>query len=215
MWGRPPPEPPVSCATSRTTWSARTPRPIRSSVTTANRASARPTRRQAPPPAPQAVAELVAQRPQLVLVGHLDLPGHDPGALHLRGVRPSSPHHVRRALATRPIQLLLQLTVLRPAAARSVGPCPSGPGALPPPPCRSPPAHDEAVGLPARHRLHPPDARPVPVSPTIRNRPISPVCRTCVPPHSSMLTPGMLIIRTVSPYFSPKSAMAPFWIASS
>ena len=44
---------------------------------------------------------------------------------------------------------------------------------------------------------------------------MSPVAETCVPPHSSMLKPGTLTTRTLSPYFSPKSAIAPAAIASS
>ena len=51
-------------------------------------------------------------------------------------------------------------------------------------------------------------------SATITNSPMSPVAATCVPPHSSMLNPGMLTTRTVSPYFSPNNAMAPDAIAS-
>ena len=43
---------------------------------------------------------------------------------------------------------------------------------------------------------------------------MSPVARTCVPPHSSMLKPGTLTTRTLSPYFSPNSAIAPAAIAS-
>ena len=38
---------------------------------------------------------------------------------------------------------------------------------------------------------------------------MSPVARTCVPPHSSMLKPGIDTTRTRSPYFSPNSAIAP------
>jgi len=53
----------------------------------------------------------------------------------------------------------------------------------------------------------------------ILNRPISPVARTCVPPQSSFekipSTPWIESTRTFSPYFSPKSAMAPERIASS
>ena len=45
-------------------------------------------------------------------------------------------------------------------------------------------------------------------------RPMSPVARTCVPPHSSRLKPGIDTTRTRSPYFSPNSAMAPAAIAS-
>ena len=48
-----------------------------------------------------------------------------------------------------------------------------------------------------------------PVSLTIRNSPISAVLRTCVPPHSSIETPGTSTTRTTSPYFSPNSAIAP------
>ena len=44
---------------------------------------------------------------------------------------------------------------------------------------------------------------------------MSPVARQCVPPHSSMLKPGTDTTRTVSPYFSPNSAIAPPAIASS
>ena len=56
---------------------------------------------------------------------------------------------------------------------------------------------------------------------TILNRPISPVRRTCVPPHSSTEKPSALLAasrapsspivttRTSSPYFSPNSARAP------
>ena len=54
-----------------------------------------------------------------------------------------------------------------------------------------------------------------PLSAAIAKRPISPVARTCVPPHSSVLKPGIDTTRTVSPYFSPKSAIAPAAIASS
>ena len=43
---------------------------------------------------------------------------------------------------------------------------------------------------------------------------MSPVARTCVPPHSSRLKPGIETTRTVSPYFSPNSAIAPAAIAS-
>ena len=53
-----------------------------------------------------------------------------------------------------------------------------------------------------------------PPSETIANRPMSPVARTCVPPHSSTLKPGIETTRTWSPYFSPKSAIAPAAIAS-
>ncbi|MCY1532495.1 hypothetical protein D9M68_677750 [compost metagenome] len=53
-----------------------------------------------------------------------------------------------------------------------------------------------------------------PPSETILNRPISPVRPTCVPPQSSREKP-MSSTRTVSPYFSPNSAMAPPLTASS
>ena len=53
-----------------------------------------------------------------------------------------------------------------------------------------------------------------PLSATIAKNPMSPVAPTCVPPHSSRLKPGTLTTRTVSPYFSPKSAIAPAAIAS-
>ena len=61
------------------------------------------------------------------------------------------------------------------------------------------------------------------LSPTMRTRPMSPVRRTCVPPQSStdqaLLAPGRVApidtTRTSSPYFSPKSAMAPEARASS
>ena len=48
-----------------------------------------------------------------------------------------------------------------------------------------------------------------PVSLTILNSPISLVLRTCVPPHSSTESPGIVTTRTTSPYFSPNSAIAP------
>ena len=54
-----------------------------------------------------------------------------------------------------------------------------------------------------------------PLSSTITNGPMSPVARTCVPPHSSTLKPGTDTTRTRSPYFSPNSAMAPAAMASS
>ena len=53
-----------------------------------------------------------------------------------------------------------------------------------------------------------------PPSLTILNRPMSPVRCTCVPPHSSRLVP-MSSTRTVSPYFSPNSIMAPVVLADS
>src|SRR5216683_7942838 len=57
-------------------------------------------------------------------------------------------------------------------------------------------------------------------SPTILNRPISPVRSAWVPPHSSTeyflpSPPPIDSTRTSSPYFSPNSAMAPAAIASS
>ena len=54
-----------------------------------------------------------------------------------------------------------------------------------------------------------------PLSATMAKKPMSPVARTCVPPHSSRLKPGTLTTRTLSPYFSPNSAIAPAAIASS
>ena len=60
-------------------------------------------------------------------------------------------------------------------------------------------------------------------SPRITNAPMSPVRRTCAPPHSSMLLTGCpaystlpptRTTRTVSPYFSPNSAVAPAAFAS-
>ena len=53
-----------------------------------------------------------------------------------------------------------------------------------------------------------------PLSATMTKRPMSPVARTCVPPHSSTLKPGIDTTRTRSPYFSPNSAIAPAAIAS-
>ena len=44
---------------------------------------------------------------------------------------------------------------------------------------------------------------------TILKTPTSDVVRTCVPPQSSRETSSTSIIRTSSPYFSPKSAIAP------
>ena len=49
----------------------------------------------------------------------------------------------------------------------------------------------------------------------IVKNPMSPVARQWVPPHSSMLKPGIETTRTRSPYFSPNSAIAPEAIASS
>ena len=45
-------------------------------------------------------------------------------------------------------------------------------------------------------------------------RPSSAVLATCVPPQSSRETPSISTIRTQSPYFSPKSAIAPSASAS-
>ena len=48
------------------------------------------------------------------------------------------------------------------------------------------------------------------------NCPISEVLPTCVPPHSSKENlSSMLTTLTLSPYFSPKRAVAPFFLASS
>ena len=49
----------------------------------------------------------------------------------------------------------------------------------------------------------------------ITNGPISAVQRTCVPPQSSREKPGISTTRTSSPYFSPKSIIAPSFLASS
>jgi hypothetical protein len=61
-----------------------------------------------------------------------------------------------------------------------------------------------------------------PDSPTTETRPMSPVRRTCVPPHNSTDQPIALPVaspidttRTSSPYFSPNSARAPDATASS
>ena len=58
------------------------------------------------------------------------------------------------------------------------------------------------------------------VSETSMNAPMSPVRRTCVPPHSSRLTgmpassaPATVTTRTWAPYFSPNSAIAPSCLA--
>src|SRR5579862_8438516 len=50
---------------------------------------------------------------------------------------------------------------------------------------------------------------PTELSPRTTNGPISAVERTCVPPHSSIDQPSMSTTRTMSPYFSPKSIIAP------
>ncbi len=49
---------------------------------------------------------------------------------------------------------------------------------------------------------------------TMRNVPIRPVEEMCVPPQSSMDVPNRTV-RTSSPYFSPKRAIAPWAFASS
>ena len=56
---------------------------------------------------------------------------------------------------------------------------------------------------------------PTELSLRITNGPISAVERTCVPPHSSTDQPPMSTTRTMSPYFSPKSIIAPSFRASS
>ena len=57
--------------------------------------------------------------------------------------------------------------------------------------------------------------QPTEPSEVITNGPISAVQRTCVPPQSSRENPGISITRTSSPYFSPKSIIAPSLRASS
>ena len=47
------------------------------------------------------------------------------------------------------------------------------------------------------------------VSETMRNRPMLPVLRTCVPPHNSLLNSPTCNVRTSAPYFSPNSATKP------
>src|SRR5262245_1501206 len=54
-----------------------------------------------------------------------------------------------------------------------------------------------------------------PLSPSRWKKPMSPVRRTCVPPHSSMEKSPMRTTWTRSPYLSPKKASAPALIASS
>ena len=56
---------------------------------------------------------------------------------------------------------------------------------------------------------------PTELSVRIANGPISAVERTCVPPQSSTDQPPMSTTRTTSPYFSPKSIIAPSLRASS
>ncbi len=53
-----------------------------------------------------------------------------------------------------------------------------------------------------------------PLSLTILKSAICPVFRACVPPQSSFDTPGTFTTRTTSPYFSPKSAIAPLATAA-
>ena len=52
-----------------------------------------------------------------------------------------------------------------------------------------------------------------PVSSVILKRAMSPVRATCVPPQNSFDSP-IVTTRTVSPYFSPKKAIAPAFLAS-
>ena len=49
----------------------------------------------------------------------------------------------------------------------------------------------------------------------ILNKPISPVLETCVPPHNSLEKLLIDTTRTLSSYFSPKSAHAPSALARS
>src|SRR5882724_10338028 len=83
----------------------------------------------------------------------------------------------------------------------------------------------EDVGRLAERRLTPGDARergrprngldaPAPWVVSV-GRPYAPVRRGGVPPHSSVEKSPILITRTRSPYFSPKSAIAPVLRASS
>ena len=53
----------------------------------------------------------------------------------------------------------------------------------------------------------------MPVSSVILKKAMSPVRATCVPPQNSFDSP-MVTTRTVSPYFSPKKAIAPAFLAS-
>mmetsp|Transcript_3666 Transcript_3666/g.13169 ORF Transcript_3666/g.13169 Transcript_3666/m.13169 type:complete len:253 (-) Transcript_3666:2017-2775(-) len=55
----------------------------------------------------------------------------------------------------------------------------------------------------------------IPCSDSTLKAPISAVFDTCVPPQSSMLTPGTSTTLTSSPYFSPNIATAPAALASS
>jgi len=54
-----------------------------------------------------------------------------------------------------------------------------------------------------------------PDSEIILNSPIFDVLATCVPPQNSFENSPMQTTRTVSPYFSPNSAVAPVFLASS
>ncbi len=56
---------------------------------------------------------------------------------------------------------------------------------------------------------------PMEDSPSSFTRPSWAVLCTCVPPHSSLEKSPMVTTRTRSPYFSPNSAMAPCFFASS
>ena len=51
-----------------------------------------------------------------------------------------------------------------------------------------------------------------PLSFVMKNEPISFIFSTCVPPQNSLLSPSVST-RTISPYFSPKSAIAPEFLA--
>jgi hypothetical protein len=55
----------------------------------------------------------------------------------------------------------------------------------------------------------------MPLSLRILKRPMSPLRRTWVPPHSSVDCGCTVTTRTVSPYFSPNMATAPDFFASS
>ena len=55
----------------------------------------------------------------------------------------------------------------------------------------------------------------IPDSDKILNAVITPVLATCVPPQNSFEKSPMETTRTVSPYFSPKRALAPVFLASS
>ena len=56
---------------------------------------------------------------------------------------------------------------------------------------------------------------PIELSLTILTGPMSPVARTWVPPHSSVECGPASSTRTMSPYLSPKKAMAPSCSAKS